>query len=163
MPRPGARRCGARPPHPTNRTTSVRALPIVKIEMGTGRRAGDVYSTPQGQLNTPVHWARWTVRQQLTLRRHQARPKSRAWAPLQPLSLGPLCVVSCSERARARNWPIPLPLVLVNIHLEEPRDERSRHPSLGLPRVGGEPDRGRPVFSGPVNWWRKRSGTFFSI
>ena len=68
MPRPGARRCGARPPHPTNRTTSVRALPIVKIEMGTGRRAGDVYSTPQGQLNTPVHWARWTVRQQLTLR-----------------------------------------------------------------------------------------------
>jgi hypothetical protein len=25
-------------------------------------------TTPQDQLNTPVHWARWTVRQQLTLR-----------------------------------------------------------------------------------------------
>ena len=37
----------------------------------------------------------------------------------------------------------------------QPRDERSRNPSLGLPRVGGEPDRGRPGFSGPVNWWRK--------
>jgi hypothetical protein len=58
---------------------------------GTARRRR---TTPQGQLNTPVHWARWTVRQQLTLRRHQARPK---------LRLGSLCVVSCSERARARN------------------------------------------------------------
>jgi len=38
----------------------------------------------------------------------------------------------------------------------QPRDERSRNPSLGLPRVGGEPDRGRPVFSGAANWWRKR-------
>ena len=53
-------------------------------------------TTPQGQLNTLVHWARWTVGQQLTLRRHQARPKPR---------LGSLCVVSCSERARARNAP----------------------------------------------------------
>ena len=64
---------------------------------GTARRRR---TTPQGQLNTPVHWARWTVRQQLTLRRHQARPKPR---------LGSLCVVS--ERARARNalwyWSTP--------------------------------------------------------
>ena len=28
-------------------------------------------------------------------------------------------------------------------------------PSLGLPRVGAESDRGRPIFSGPANWWRK--------
>ena len=39
---------------------------------GTARRRR---TTPQDQLNTPVPWARWTVRQQLTLRRHQARPK----------------------------------------------------------------------------------------
>jgi hypothetical protein len=32
---------------------------------GTARRRR---TTPQDQLNTPVHWARWTVRQQLTLR-----------------------------------------------------------------------------------------------
>jgi len=40
----------------------------------------------------------------------------------------------------------------------QPRDERSRNPSsLGLPRVGGEPDRGRPGFSGPANCGRKKS------
>ena len=37
----------------------------------------------------------------------------------------------------------------------QPRDERSRHPSLGLPRVSAESDTGRPIFSGPANWWRK--------
>jgi hypothetical protein len=47
----------------------------------------------------------------------------------------------------------------------QPRDERSRYPSLGLPRVGGEPDRGRPALFGPVNWCMvaQTSGTFFSI
>jgi len=66
---------------------------------GTARRRR---TTPQDQLKTPVNWARWTVRQQLTLRRHQARPKPR---------LGFLCVVS--GRARARNalwyWSTPSP------------------------------------------------------
>jgi hypothetical protein len=59
-------------------------------------------SSSEDQLKTPVNWARWTVRQQLTLRRHQARPKPR---------LGFLCVVS--GRARARNalwyWSTPSP------------------------------------------------------
>ena len=63
---------------------------------GTARRRR---TTPQGQLNTPVHWARWTVRQQLTLRRHQARPKPR---------LGSLCVVSCSERSTSLAMAIPI-------------------------------------------------------
>ena len=76
------------------------------------------------------------------------------------------CVVS--ERARARNAQCPWFWSTTTSKSQEfgglqPRDERSRNPSLGLPRVGGEPDRGKPVFSGPVNWWRKRSGTFFSI
>ena len=68
------------------------------------------------------------------------------------------CVVS--ERVRARNAQCPWYWSTTTSKSQEfgglqPRDERSRHPSLGLPRVGGQPDRGRPVFSGPVNWWRK--------
>jgi hypothetical protein len=40
----------------------------------------------------------------------------------------------------------------------------SCHPSLGLPRVSAESDRGRLIFSGPVNLWRKSlASTFFSI
>jgi hypothetical protein len=67
------------------------------------------------------------------------------------------CVVS--ERVRARNAQCPWYWSTTTSKSQEfgglqPRDERSRNPSLGLPRVGGEPDRGRPVFSGPANWWR---------
>ena len=62
---------------------------------GTARRRR---TTPQDQLNTPVHWARWTVRQQLTLRRHQARPKPR---------LGSLCVVSVRARAKGTRSQCP--------------------------------------------------------
>jgi hypothetical protein len=100
----------------------------------TGRRR----TTPQDQLKTLVHWACWTVRQQLTLRRYQAGPKPR---------LG-----SLSSALSVRGHALAMPLVLVNNHSKsqefgglQPRDERSRNPSLGLPRVGGEPHRGRPV------------------
>jgi len=121
---------------------------------------GTARKTPQDQLNTPVHWARWTVRQQLTLRRHQARPKPR---------LGFLCIVS--ERGHAKGTRSQCPWYWIRSTPTsksqefgglQPRDKRSRHPSHGMPRVDGEPDRGRPVFSGPANWSQK-SGTFFSI
>jgi len=114
---------------------------------------GTARKTPQDQLNTPVHWARWTVRQQLTLRRHQARPKPR---------LGSLCIVS--ERGHAKGTRSQCPWYWIRSTPTSksqefggllPRDKRSRHPSHGMPRVDGEPDRGRPVFSGPANWWRK--------
>jgi hypothetical protein len=63
------------------------------------------------------------------------------------------CVVS--ERARARNAQCPWFWSTTTSKSQEfgglqPRDEPSRNPSLGLPRVGGEPHRGRPVFSGPA-------------
>ena len=113
---------------------------------------GTARKTPQDQLNTPVHWARWTVRQQLTLRRHQARPKPR---------LGSLCIVS--ERGHAKGTRSQCPWYWIRSTPTsksqefgglQPRDERSRHPSLGLPRVSAESDTGRPIFSGPANWWR---------
>ena len=71
-------------------------------------------------------------------------------------------------QARARNAPGTGQSTPTSKNQEfgglQPRDERSRHPSLGLPRVGAESDRGRPIFSGPVNWWRKSlASTFFSI
>ena len=113
-------------------------------------------TTPQAQLKTLVHWACWTVRQQLTLRRHQARPKPR---------LGSLCNVS--ERVYALAMPLVLNWSTPTSKAQEfggfqPRDERSRNPSLGLQRVGGEPDRGMPVFSGPQRMVAQTSGTFFS-
>ena len=115
------------------------------------RTARRTYVTP-AQHSCSL-WTRWTVRQQLTLRRHQAGPKPR---------LGSLCVL-VSGRARARNAPWYWS-TLTSKSGVQPRDERSRHPSLGLPRVGTESDRGRPIFSGPVNLWRKSlASTFFSI
>jgi hypothetical protein len=44
-------------------------------------------TTPQDQLKTLVHWAGWTVCQQLTLRRHQARPKPRLGSLSSALSV----------------------------------------------------------------------------
>jgi len=49
----------------------------------TGRRR----TTPLDQLKTLVHWACWTVRQQLNLRRHQARPKPRLGSLSSALSV----------------------------------------------------------------------------
>jgi hypothetical protein len=76
---------------------------------GTARRRR---TTPQDQLNTPVHWARWTVRQQLTLRRHQARPKPR---------LGSLCMRcpahSCRSKLAARASCCRTPLQAFYKHL----------------------------------------------
>ena len=74
---------------------------------GTARRRR---TTPQGQLNTPVHWARWTVRQQLTLRRHQARPKPRLLDPCALSVRGYVLAMPCGNGQhphpprRARNW-----------------------------------------------------------
>jgi len=123
---------------------------------GTARRRRQLLKTSSRLLFTG---ARWTVRQQLTLRRHQAGPKPR---------LGSLCVL-VSGRARARNalwyWSTPTSKSQEfgrnSVGTRRPsasRCERSRHPSLGLPRVGAESDRGRPIFSGPSELVAQKSG-----
>ena len=62
---------------------------------GTARRRRQLLKTSSRLLFTG---ARWTVRQQLTLRRHQARPKPR---------LGSLCVVSVRARAKGTRSQCP--------------------------------------------------------